>query len=241
VKLEVAVKTIARTLLVVALSAGMVSAPAFAAAAADEKPLGLVTQAQMAQLGDAKASIGTTVYPGDTLATDQGGILRLKVGNSQIYLLASSSATLSENSTAVSAKVNHGTVGMSTASSEPVALDIPEGILRPAGGSPAYGQVTIVAPNEVVISAYSGSLVLDNDGEMHTIPAGKTYRVTMDLTPSEAQPQDAAGAQTNNKNQMPRAARHRHLVFDVVMAGAAGIAAYELYEHLTVSPSSPNN
>jgi hypothetical protein len=238
--LEVAVKNIARSFLVAALSAGLVGAPAFAASAADEKPLGLVTQAQMAQLGDAKAAVGTTVYPGDTLATDLGGLLRLKVGNSQIYLLASSSATLQENTTVVSAKVIHGTVGMSTVSSDPVSLEIPEGILRPAAGEPAYGQVTLVAQNEVVISAYSGSMILDNDGELHTIAAGKSYRVTMDLVRNPEPAQDAAGAQTSTKSTMPKAARHRHLVFDTIVVGAAAVAGYALYEHFTESPSSPH-
>jgi hypothetical protein len=250
--LEVAVKTIARTSLiagVIALtSAGLVAAPAFAGSAiatvsaADEKPLGLVTQATLAQLGDAKAAIGTTVYPGDTLATDQGGMLRLKVGTSQIYLLAASSATLNQNSSAISATVKAGTVGIATTSSDPVSLEIPEGILRPAAGSAAYGQVTIIAPNEVVISAYSGDLVLDNDGELHTIPAGKSVRVTMDLIRDSAEPQEAAGAQTGNgHHQGMRAARHNHLVFDTIVLGGAAIGGYFLYQHFTISPSSPNN
>jgi hypothetical protein len=236
--LEVAVKTIVRSCLVGIISVGMMSAPAFAApkAAADEKPVGLVTQASMAQLGDAKATIGTTVYPGDTLATDQGGLLRLKIGTSQIYLLSASSATLSDATTSnVSAKVIRGTVGISTTGSDPVALEIPEGILRSANGEPTYGQVTITGPNEVVITTYSGSMVLDNDGELHTIPAGKTYRVTMDLVAANTEPaQDAAGAETS-KHQT-KSARHRHLVFDIIMVGGTAIVAYALYEHLTISP-----
>jgi hypothetical protein len=251
--LEVAVKTVARTSLIAGVlalaSAGFLVAPAFAgapaASAADEKPLGLVTQATLAQLGDAKAAIGTTVYPGDTLATDQGGMLRLKVGTSQIYLLAASSATLNQNSSAIYATVKSGTVGISTTSSDPVSLEIPEGILRPAAGSAAYGQVTIVAPNEVVISAYSGDLVLDNDGEMHTIPAGKSVRVTMDLVRDSAadaaDPQEAAGAQTGGSHHQMRAARHRHLVFDTIVVAGAAIGGYFLYQHFTISPSSPNN
>jgi hypothetical protein len=254
--LEVAVKTIARTSLIAGVlalaTAGFaVASPAHAgartgtASAADEKPLGLVTQATLAQLGDAKAAIGTTVYPGDTLATDQGGMLRLKVGGSQIYLLASSSATLNQNSSAISATVKTGTVGIATTSSDPVSLEIPEGTLRPAAGSAAYGQVTIVAPNEVIISAYSGDLVLDNDGEMHTIPAGKSVRVTMDLVRDSAdatEPQEAAGAQTGTgHHQGMRAARHNHLVFETLVLGGAAIGGYFLYQHFTISPSSPNN
>ncbi len=56
--------------------------------------------------------------------------------------------------------------------------------MRAANGQPGYGQVTIIGPREVVISAYRGTLVLDNDGELHEIPAGKSYRVTLDLDPA---------------------------------------------------------
>jgi hypothetical protein len=86
--------------------------------------------------------------------------------------------------------------------------------------------------------------VLDNDGELHTIPAGKSVRVTMDLVRDSAsdavEPQEAAGAQTGSHHQM-RAARHRHLVFDTIVLGGAAIGAYFLYQHFTIIPSSPNN
>jgi hypothetical protein len=237
--LEVAVKTIARIALIALVISGLVGGPAFAGAA-DDKPLGLVTQATFANLGDTKAMIGTTVYPGDTVATDQGGLLRLKVGGSQIYLLSQSSAVLSSDTTKVSAKVIRGTVGISTTASEPVSLELPEGILRPADGQPAYGQVMILSANEAVITSYSGTLILDDEGELHTIPSGKSFKVTMDLTASNSEPQDAEGAQTN-KHQVRSARHHHHLVLEAAMGAGAGVAAYFLYQSLTESPSGGNS
>lgn len=225
---------VAKSCLIAVLVSGLINIPAFAA---DEKPLGLVTQAQDARLGNANVTIGTTVYPGDTVATDLGGTMRVKVGGSQIYLLSSSAATLSQSSNAVHAAVAHGTVGFSSNGTDQVALEIPEGILRAADGVPSYGQVTITGPLEVVISAYRGTLVLDNDGELHTIPEGKSYRVTMDLEPAAATaaPQGPAGAPTGNMKY----ARHRHLVFDLIVLGAAAGAGYALWYLLTESPSQP--
>jgi hypothetical protein len=242
--LEVALKTIARIVLIALVVAGMIGSPTFtataAASAADEKPMGLVTQATMAQLGDAKAMIGTTVYAGDAVETEQGGLLRLRVGTSQIYLLSSSAAVLSSGATNLSAKVVRGTVGISTTSADPVALELPEGILRPENGQPTYGQVTILSANQVVITAYSGSLVLDNDGELHTIPAGKSYRVTMDLEASNSDPQDAAGAETSGHHKTRSARRNRRaLKIEAAAVLAAGtLTAYALYEHCTVSPTA---
>jgi hypothetical protein len=216
--------------------ASLLNLPTFAAT---EKPLGLVTQAQEAQIGSAIVAIGTTVYPGDTVATDTGGLLRLKVGGSQVYLLASSAATLSQNAQMVHALVSRGTVGFSSNGTDQVGLEIPEGIVSAANGQPAYGQVTLTGPREVVISAYRGTLVLDNDGEMHTIPAGKSYRVTMDLEPAAATPvaQEAAGV--GGKDHDIVAPRHRHLAFDlIVLGGVAAIAAVTYWE-VSQSPSKP--
>jgi hypothetical protein len=221
-----------KSFLVAILSGGLLNVPSFAA---NEKPLGLVTQAQEAHLGSANVAIGTTVYPGDTLATDEGGTVRLKVGGSQFYLLSSSVATLSENSNVVNASVARGTVGFSSNGTDQLALEIPQGIVRAANGQPGYGQVTIIGPREVVISAYRGTLVLDNDGDLHEIAAGKSYRVTLDLEPAAA-PQGPAGAGGNNKVVAPK---RRHLLFDLIVLGAVGGASYALWYHLSESPSTP--
>jgi hypothetical protein len=176
------------------------------------------------------------VYPGDTLATDEGGTVRLKVGGSQFYLLASSAATLSASASVVNASVARGTVGFSSNGTDQLSLEIPEGTLRAANGQPGYGQVTILSSREVIISAYRGTLVLDNDGDLHEIPAGKSYRVTMDLDPA-VEPQGPAGAGGNNKVVAPR---HRHLLFDLIVLGAATGAGVALWYHLSESQSNPN-
>jgi hypothetical protein len=190
-------------------------------------------------LGATPATIGTTVYAGDSLATDTGGILRLKVGTTgQIYLLSSSNATLGGNSDGTWATVRRGTVGFSTSASDRLELIIPEGILRAANGQPAFGQVTITAPNEVVISAYRGALVLDNAGDLHAIGAGTSFRVTMPLEDDVQKPE---GTETAPEVKfVPQ--KRRHLVFALILTGilAAGIA-YPLYVEYSESPTKPKN
>jgi hypothetical protein len=230
------VRSISKSFLIAILSASLLNLPALAA---NEKPLGLVTQAQEANIGTAVIAVGTTVYPGDTVETDQGGTLRMKVGGSQVYLLASSTATLSQKSDMVHALVARGTVGFSSNGTDQVGLEIPEGIVSAANGQPAYGQVTLTGPREVVISAYRGTLVLDNDGELHTIPAGKSYRVSMDLEPaSTTKPaQEAAGV--GGKDQDIVAPKKRHLAFDLIVLGTMGAVAAVVYYEVTQSPSVP--
>ena len=65
-------RNIARSCLVAFLVCGLLNMPVFAA---NEKPLGMVIQADEAQLGSAKATVGATVYPGDSIATGTGGML----------------------------------------------------------------------------------------------------------------------------------------------------------------------
>jgi hypothetical protein len=226
-------REISRCFLIAILIAGLLNVPAFAA---NEKPLGLVTQAQDAQIGATKVAVGTTIFPGDALATDIGGTLRMKVGASQLYLLSSSSATLAQDTNIVHAVVGRGTVGFSSNGSDQLELEIPEGIVRAADGQPAYGQVTITGPREVVISAYRGALILDNDGDLHTIAAGKSYRVTMDLE-AAAEPQAPAGVGGKSGVVSPR---RRHLVLALITLGVVAGASYGIWYVLSESPSSPN-
>jgi hypothetical protein len=212
----------------------------FPAYGAHEKPLGLVMQAENAHIGNANVAIGTTIFPGDTVATEAGGTLRLNFGASQMYLLSASSATLAPtaSSSAVHAVVGRGTVGFSSNGSDHIELEIPEGILRAANSEPAYGQVTIIGPQEVIISAYRGTLALDHDGEVRPIPAGKSYRVTMDLEPA-AQPQPQAPAGVGGSSPK-HAVNTGALAWAVVAVGAAGGTAYVIWDVLSESSSAPN-
>jgi hypothetical protein len=227
------VRSIARSCLIALLVVGLLDLPAMAA---NEKPLGMIVQAQSALLGNADATIGTTVFPGDNLSTSLGGTLRVKLGSGQLYLLSASAATLAQNSSVIHATVLHGTVGFSSTGADQLELEMPEGILRAADSQPAYGQVTIVGPQEVIISAYQGTLVLDNDGELHTIPAGKSYRVTMDLI-ADDQPQQEQGYP--KETDVHRARRRRHLVWALVATGGVALASYFIWRHESESCYKP--
>jgi hypothetical protein len=156
-----------------------------------------------------------------------------------LYLLAESAATLSQNATAVHAVVARGTVGFSSHGADNIELEIPQGILRAADGQPAYGQVTIMSAQEVVISAYRGALVLDNDGELQTIPAGKNYRVAMEFDQAEQQT-PAASAGGDNPIIQPRKRRRRKLAFYLIFTGLAAFGTYQIWQELSESPSTPS-
>ena len=226
-------RSIARSFTAIFLVACLLDLPAFAAAAA--RPLGLVIQAREALLDNSNLAVGTTVYPGDTVQTDESGTLRLKFGATQVYLLSSSAATFSERESIIRATVGRGTVGFSADASSDVELAVPQGILRAANGQAAYGQVSIIGPQDVVITSYRGSLVLDNEGELHTIPAGKSYRVTMDLEPA-AQPAPPAH-RGDDAGVVPT--KRRKLYFELLVLGAVAIGTGVIWYEVTQSPSLP--
>jgi hypothetical protein len=228
-------RSIARSC-IAAMLAGLMTFPGFGA---NEKPLGLVLQAESAQVSNAKVAIGTTVYPGDKLETDAGGKLRLRMGTSQLYLLASSSATLGQRTDSLFAEVSRGTVGFSSNGADQLELEVPQGVIRSSNGQPAYGQVTIVSPQEIIVSAFHGSLVLDNDGELHTIPEGKSYRVTMDLEPATT-PAPAAAAYRDNADNTPAKRRRKKLAFILLFGGLGALASYGIWSVLAESSSAPN-
>jgi hypothetical protein len=231
---EEAVRNIARSCLVAFLVVGVLNLPVFAA---NEKPLGMVIQAEEAQLGSAKATVGATVYPGDSIATGTGGTMRLKVGSGQLYLLSASAATLAENTSAFHAVVNRGTVGFSSPAVEPFELETPLGVVRPAAGA-TYGQVTLTGPREMIVSAYRGDLIVDNNGELHAIPEGKSFRVSMDLDPAQPQPNAAAAQGPHGTGVKP--AVNPHFIIKLTAVAIVGVATYFIYQELSESPSKPN-
>ncbi|MGA8143528.1 MAG: hypothetical protein WB987_06550 [Candidatus Acidiferrales bacterium] len=221
-----------RACLVAVLVAGLLNLPVFAA---NDRPLGMIIQAEgLAHLGPAKAAIGSTVYPGDSVFTEAGGTMRLRVGSSQVYLLSESGASLAQFPNMVHVVVAHGTVGFSSPANEPVGLDTPLGFVHPEDGRAAFGQVMLTSPVEMIVTAYHGDLIVEENGNLHTIPEGKSYRITKDLEPP-AQP-NAAAAQTSQGSGTKRAAA-TPIAEKVAIVGGAALVTWAVWNKLCESPS----
>lgn len=216
-----------RCVLVALISSGMLSLPI---RAAEAPPFGIVALATQAHVGTAFASTGATVYAGDSIDTEIGGSLRLRVATGQLYLLSASAANLSQDGTVLRASVLRGTVGFSSLRAREFELETPEGTIRAANDLPAYGQVTITGPKEAVVSAYRGTLLLERNGQELSIEAGKSYDVSVvpdaDATPAQGQ----AGVKTGYTD---------HLVWKVIIIGTAAVVAYVLWRQFSESPVDP--
>lgn len=207
--------------------AGMLSIPAMATS---EQPLGMVIQAKGAHLGSAEAVLGADVFSGDALDTDIGGTLRLRIGAGQLYILSSSAAALARQSSMVRATITRGTIGFSSLKAGDFELDSPIATLRPANGEPVFGQVTIKGPEEMVVSVYRGSVIVDRDGEERAVAAGTSYNVSLEPAPGTSGP-PKAGVTPGLFN--------RKLVYRAIAVTTVAVVSYFLWRELTESNTDP--
>jgi len=229
------VRLFARTFLVGMVAAGMTSMPAAAAglpggpnAAASEKPLGMVVLATNAHVDSAEAAMGANVYGGDVLDTTAGGTLRMKVGRGQVYLLSESAASLVPEEKHVHAKLERGTMGFAGPSSEGIEIETPVGVVKAAEGQErAFGQVMLRSATEIIVTSYTGTLVVDSaSGEEHVIEEGKTYDVAVEPgAPAQKYGVTSAG--------------NTHVVAKVIIVGGAALAGFFLWCAESVSDYHP--
>lgn len=221
----------ARVCLIGLLAAGLLNLPAMATGSPS---LGMVVTTNDALLSNADATRGADVYPGDTLLTQPTGTMRLALGTSQLYVLESTQATMQRSdSGAVRAKVDDGTVDFSM---QPGQLEVvtPLGVVRGDGTDRVFGQVAVLSPTMVQISAYTGNLLVAGaDGVAKSIAPGETYEASLAPSNGPTQPGIRGVGQ-------PRRINWRRVKAVGIIVGGAAIASYLLYHEFTESCSRPN-
>jgi hypothetical protein len=220
-----------RAVLIAILVAGLLNLPAYAAS---DNPLGMIIQAEgLAHLGPARAAIGSTVYPGDSIFTEAGATMRMRVGSSQVYLLSDSGASLSQGKDMVHVVVAHGTVGFSSPANDPIGLDTPLGFIHPVAGQPAFGQVTLNSRIEMIVTAYHGDLIVEENGNVHTIAEGKSYRISTELEP----PAQPPSSQTSQGSGTTKSAMSSPKGEIIAIVGGAAILSWVAWSEFCESPS----
>lgn len=217
-----------RSVLIGLVVSGMVNLPVMAASS---KPLGMVVIADHARVGSANAEVGTDLFAGDALATDPTGTMRMKVGASQVYLLASTAATLASGENRVQAKVTRGTLGFSSNAPDQLEIATPFATIR-GDGQRVFAQVAVLSPTKMQISAYEGSLlVIAPNGDRKTISEGETFEAT-------AAPAEPGGGQ-NQYGVGHSGINWKHVAFVAGAAAVLGGTALGLWLEQTESCTTP--
>lgn len=167
--------------LIAFLAAAFCAASAARAAnASNQRPLGSVTETTSSHLNGLSALRGSNVYPGDVVETDTAGALHLRLGSGQLFLSASSSVSLEQRGQLAKVTLAKGSASFSLPDPLQFELETPAGTLRGSGTHATRGQVVIFSSHQIVVTASRGDLILDNDGELHIIPEGKSYRIVIE-------------------------------------------------------------
>ncbi len=177
----------------------MITAPLAAAPAAPvASPIGVIFQAEKAQLDNGVAADGASIFDGDRLSTSTAGSLRVGMGASQAFLPGDSSADFHQFAGGLNADLNGGTIVLSSKPGETFLLQANGASIRPSTGQMTIAQVTRVSANELVLTSRKGVLEVSAEDEVRSIPEGSSYR--MIIQPADpASPQVAHGGRSRNK------------------------------------------
>ena len=201
------------------------SASGVAQAAGMERSLGVVDIAEQARVDGNDISKGADFFAGQDLATGEGGVLQVRVQSGRIQMGAFSDATVLPDTSPSRLQIIRGSVRFSEPANGGFVIGTPAGILRGAEGHGAAGMVVIHDANNMEISAYGEDLILDNDGELHLIPAGRSYRVEVREAPANS--------------SSPVAGYHpprRKLALYMIGGAVAVFAEYEIWNHGSERP-----
>jgi hypothetical protein len=194
--------------LAILLGAAICVAPLMAGGSL-ERPIGTIADANCAHLGNSSAVSGAQLYAGDSIQTSENGALRLRLGTGQLYLSAASYASLEEHGGLASVTLVKGSARFSLPNAIQFELETPAGILRGSGEKATSGLVAITSADELLVTASCGDLVLDNDGDLHTIMEGKSYRIVIE------QERTHRPAEAHSSSSNARHLRRKLLFFQV--------------------------
>lgn len=191
-----------------------------------------MSHADRAHIGEALASPGTTVYDGDRLSTEAGGVLRLNTGTTALHLAPQTILTVRLTGPAQNIEVElaAGTLVFSSAKTPSIAVRANDAWIRPAANALTVAHIRVVNRKELRLSAERGSLQFSYEGESAVIPEGVAYRALLD--PQDDPSSASAGGQADKKSGKIKP------FLLVAIAAAAAVAAILQILHYE-SPDRP--
>jgi hypothetical protein len=141
-------------------------------------PLGLVGKAASAKIGNSAATEGATIYSGDYLSTDDGGVLQVRVGTLALELQSNSSAHIYRAPYGAVVELNSGTIFYTTpGNSQNVVIVASDVRVTPVLNTADFGRVSVDDPCNVSVQSDRGQADVRVGRESHLVEAGKAYRV----------------------------------------------------------------
>jgi hypothetical protein len=191
--------------------------------------LGVITQAQRANAGNASAMTGSTIFDGDLLQTDKDGSLRVRIGSAQLYLFDGGEVVLYRSGDGFSADLSRGGVVLSSGQGQTFHLLADGASIQPGTSQPTVAQVTWVSPKELVVISRKGTLQILMGDETQTVGEGAAYRMAIDP------PAAAAASMPRTPKTTPSGHNRFHLFLVATAVVAVAVGTFLAIE----SPHSP--
>jgi hypothetical protein len=228
------VRRLLRSVMSGVLMALLVHSPVLMAAppaAAPASAMGVILQAERANVGNGKATVGLTVFDGDLLQAERDGLLRVRFGSSQAAIIAGGAVVVHQSPDGFAANLTRGAVVLSSGQGQKFSLVADGATIQPSTSEPTVAQVSWVSPKELLLMSRKGALQVSMGNEAKTVAEGASYRMVIDPVAAAASKPAAGptpqGAQATGSN-----------TFLFILLGVA-VAAVALGVILAVeSPSS---
>jgi hypothetical protein len=146
---------------------------------AQDTPLGVVLQANLARIHQSALTEGASVFAGEAISTDVSGSADIRVANSRYSFAASSVGRLYPGHGAKGsvAELTNGTLTFRRDNGDSIEVVASDVRIVPQGAEPATGQVTIFSPCKISVTAITGDLQVTAGTETHTISEKESYEV----------------------------------------------------------------
>lgn len=187
----------------------------------------MIVSAERANIGTAKATVGTTLFNGDQLITNPQGSLQVRSASARLLLTASSRAVWGVEDGTPEATLTSGTAAFSTANAKAFVLHASTAVFRPQSDEPTIGNVTLLNPKELVVRCSRGTLTIAVEDDIRVVPEGTAYHVLLDANALPA----ADAPQWGQPKQPRKAGKSKFIWYAIAFtAVVTGIAAYKAWE-----------
>jgi hypothetical protein len=143
---------------------------------AQTAPTGVVLQSASARLNSADAIVGTTIFDGDRMETDEKGALSVRSGQVQLTLPEQSTVWMNHENLILAPTLQRGTVTFRADTGTGVEIKADDVRVGPHSPVLTVGEVTL-QDCDVLVTARTQSLEVSAGKEIKILEEGKTYRV----------------------------------------------------------------
>ena len=146
---------------------------------AQDTPLGVVLQANLAHVRQSALTEGASIFAGEEISTDVSGSADIRIANSRYGLAANSQAHFYSASGGKGsvAELGVGTLTFRRDNSDSVEVVASDVRVEPQGDAPATGQITIFSPCKISVTAITGDLRVIAGAETHNVAEKESFEV----------------------------------------------------------------